>query len=198
MVRHVNLTENVQTVDVRLVGARPNIHKAGQRTNHEAVVDDDVLLNAESPVAAFEVARAVAFDAMAQHQVLSAKGARIGSACRKPSLWRACFSVVGGKRLLAANRRRSSREISMPKSRPWRVRRPIVGCADRSARRERRLRGVSRLPPRFPQPDLWGSEYFQAYPSTDRDLGSIAMDHRALRHHSFTSSSGKEQSAIQQ
>ena len=41
------------------------------------------------------------------------------------------------------------------------------------------------------------SEYFQAYPSTDRDLGSIAMDHRAFRHHSFTSSSGKEQSAIQ-
>ena len=54
--------------------------------------------------------------------------------------------------------------------------------------RERRLPGVSRLPPRFPQPALWGSEYFQAYPSTDRDLGSIAMDHRALRHHSFTSS----------
>ena len=50
----------------------------------------------------------------------------------------------------------------------------------------------------FPESDLLGSEYFQAYPSTDRDLGSIAMDHRALRHHSFTSSPGKEQSAIQQ
>jgi hypothetical protein len=50
----------------------------------------------------------------------------------------------------------------------------------------------------FLEPDLWRSEYFQAYPSTDRDLGSIAMDHRALRHHSFTSSPGKEQSAIQQ
>jgi hypothetical protein len=37
-----------------------------------------------------------------------------------------------------------------------------------------------------------------ASPSTGRDLGSIAMDHRALRHHSFTSSPGKEQSAIQQ
>jgi hypothetical protein len=50
----------------------------------------------------------------------------------------------------------------------------------------------------FLQEDLSRSEYFQAYPSTERDLGSIAMDHRALRHHSFTSSSGKEQSAIQQ
>jgi hypothetical protein len=50
------------------------------------------------------------------------------------------------------------------------------------------------LPPGGPL----GSEYFQAYPSVDRDLGSIAMDHRALRHHSFTSSSGKEQSALQQ
>jgi hypothetical protein len=48
------------------------------------------------------------------------------------------------------------------------------------------------------EPDLCGSEYFQAYPSTDRDLGSIAMDHRALRHNSFTNSPGKEQSAIQQ
>jgi hypothetical protein len=50
----------------------------------------------------------------------------------------------------------------------------------------------------FLHEDLAGSEYFQAYPSTDRDLGSIAMDHRALLHHSFTSSPGKEQSAIQQ
>ena len=32
----------------------------------------------------------------------------------------------------------------------------------------------------------------------DGYLGSIAMDHRALRHHSFTSCSGEEQSAIQQ
>ena len=47
-------------------------------------------------------------------------------------------------------------------------------------------------------PTKWGREYFQAYPSTDRDLGSIAMGHRALLHHSFTSSPGKEQSAIQQ
>ena len=31
------------------------------------------------------------------------------------------------------------------------------------------------------EPDLCGSEYFQAYPSTGRDLGSIAMDHRAVR-----------------
>jgi len=50
----------------------------------------------------------------------------------------------------------------------------------------------------FPRSGPLGREYFRAYPSTDRDLGSIAMDHRALRHHSFTSSSGKEQSAIQQ
>jgi hypothetical protein len=62
--------------------------------------------------------------------------------------------------------------------------------------RDRRLPG-SIIEASFPQPDLWGSEYFQAYPSTDRDLGSIAMDHRALLHHSFTSSPGKEQSAIQ-
>ena len=58
--------------------------------------------------------------------------------------------------------------------------------------------GVSLKSAEAPQPDLWGSEHFQAYPSTDRDLGSIAMDHRALLHHSFTSSPGKEQSAIQQ
>src|ERR1039457_3793027 len=44
--------------------------------------------------------------------------------------------------------------------------------------------GVSLKSAEAPQPDLWGSEHFQAYPSTDRDLGSIAMDHRALLHHS--------------
>jgi hypothetical protein len=34
------------------------------------VVDEDVLLNAESLVAAFEVVCTVALDAMAQHQIL--------------------------------------------------------------------------------------------------------------------------------
>jgi len=43
------------------------------------------------------------------------------------------------------------------------------------------------------KPDLCGSEYFQAYPSTDRDLGSIAMDHRALLRHSFTRCGYKNQ-----
>jgi hypothetical protein len=53
-------------------------------------------------------------------------------------------------------------------------------------------------PWKLPTPGPLGSEYLQAYPSTDWDVGSIAMDHRALRHHSFTSGSGKEQSAMQQ
>jgi hypothetical protein len=47
---------NGQTVDVRLVGARPNIHQAGERTNHEVVVDEDVRLNSKRLIAAFDVA----------------------------------------------------------------------------------------------------------------------------------------------
>ena len=59
-------------------GAR--MHQRVQRARHEAVVDEEVLLDRQPRIAALEVARAVAGHAMAQRQVLRAcRGAdRVG------------------------------------------------------------------------------------------------------------------------
>ena len=50
------------------------MHERLDGTGHKAVVDEEVLLNAELGVAAFEVAITVVLNTMAQHQVLSARG----------------------------------------------------------------------------------------------------------------------------
>jgi hypothetical protein len=104
---------------------------------------------------------------------------------------RASFESVGG----LERHLRDARFVTAKDDWPQR-------SSDRADYREgcftERVRPPPVQPLYFLQEDLSGSEYFQAYPSTDRDLGSIAMDHRALLHHSFTSSPGKEQSAIQQ
>ena len=48
------------------------MHQRLQRPRQEAVRDENILLEAELPVEAFEVAGAVVLDAMAQHQILRA------------------------------------------------------------------------------------------------------------------------------
>src|ERR1700746_3042606 len=53
------------------IGAR--MHQRLERAHHEAVIDEEVLFDAETRVASFEVAGAVAFNAMAERQVLSAR-----------------------------------------------------------------------------------------------------------------------------
>jgi len=60
----------------RVARVHQGVHAAG----HEAVVDEEVLFDAELRVAAFEVAGAVVLDAMAQYQILSAsrRADRIG------------------------------------------------------------------------------------------------------------------------
>ena len=52
---------------------RARMHQRLDGARHEAVVDEEVLLDAELRVAAFEVAGTVVLDAMAQHQILSAR-----------------------------------------------------------------------------------------------------------------------------
>ncbi len=56
------------------------MHERVYGARHEAVVDEEILFEAELRVVALEIAGAVAPDAMAQHQVLSAGGGanRIG------------------------------------------------------------------------------------------------------------------------
>ena len=49
------------------------MHQGLNGSCYEAVDDEEVLLHIELRVVAFEVAGAVAFDAMAQRQVLSAR-----------------------------------------------------------------------------------------------------------------------------
>src|SRR5713226_1812398 len=52
----------------------PRMHQRVYGTRHEAVVDEEILLDAELRVAAFEVAGTVVLDAMAQGKVLGARG----------------------------------------------------------------------------------------------------------------------------
>src|SRR5713101_7850295 len=59
---------------------QPRMHQRMYRASHEAVVDEEIFLDAELRVAAFEIAGAIILDAMAQYQVLSAgwRANRIG------------------------------------------------------------------------------------------------------------------------
>ena len=50
------------------------MHQRVYLARHEAVVDEEVFLDAELGVAAFEVAGAVILDAMAQDEILGASG----------------------------------------------------------------------------------------------------------------------------
>ena len=50
------------------------MHQRLERAGDEAIVDEEILLDAELRIAALEVARAVLPHAMAQHEVLSARG----------------------------------------------------------------------------------------------------------------------------
>src|SRR5579864_2757902 len=61
-------------------GVEPRMHQRMNRARHEAVVDEEVFLDAEFRVAALEIAGAVILDAMAQNQILSAgrRANRIG------------------------------------------------------------------------------------------------------------------------
>ena len=62
------------------------VHQPLHRRGHEAVVDEDVLLDAERRVAAFEVAGAVALDAVAQRRILRARRrANLGRPARTPA-----------------------------------------------------------------------------------------------------------------
>jgi len=94
------------------------MHQRLQTTRYEAVVDEKVFLNIERCVAMFEVTGAIVSDSMAKDQILSARGARIGSACTNPIRCNARLSVVGVEKLRATvNHRRSSAVISMPEYR---------------------------------------------------------------------------------
>src|ERR1700730_3189747 len=61
-------------------GVEPRMHQRMNRARHEAVVDEEIFLDAEFGVAPLEIASAVIFDAMAQNQILSAgrRANRIG------------------------------------------------------------------------------------------------------------------------
>jgi hypothetical protein len=50
------------------------VHQRCDTARHEAVVDENILVDAQRREAAFEVAGAVGLDAMAQRQVLGARG----------------------------------------------------------------------------------------------------------------------------
>ena len=50
------------------------MHQGLHFPGHEAVIDEEVLLHAELCIAAFKIAGAVVFDAMAEYQVLCAGG----------------------------------------------------------------------------------------------------------------------------
>src|ERR1035437_8427944 len=60
-------------MDFTYIGMRARMHERLYRPGHNAVYDEKVLLDAEPRVQAFEIAGPVVFDAMAQHQVLSAR-----------------------------------------------------------------------------------------------------------------------------
>jgi hypothetical protein len=50
------------------------VHQRFDTARHEAVVDENILVDAQRREAAFEVAGAVVLDAMAQRQVLGTRG----------------------------------------------------------------------------------------------------------------------------
>jgi len=62
---------------------RARMHQRLYRTGHEAVIDEEVLLDAELRVAAVQVVGTVILDAMAQHQVLSSRRSADGVGLHK-------------------------------------------------------------------------------------------------------------------
>ena len=58
----------------RNAAIRSWMHQCLYRVRHETVVDEEILLDAELRVTAFEVAGTVVLDSMAQNQILSAGG----------------------------------------------------------------------------------------------------------------------------
>ena len=80
----VHLTTLADELDQRLRPApapprparpvRARMHQRVQGSRHEAVVDEDVLLDVEGRVETFEVAGAVTLDAVSQGQILRARG----------------------------------------------------------------------------------------------------------------------------
>jgi hypothetical protein len=91
------------------------MHQGLQRSGHEAVIDEDVFLDAELAILLFEIAGTIVLHAMTQYQVLALAGAQIGSAWTEPALSKARFNVVGAQRLWAtAKRRRSSTVVGIP------------------------------------------------------------------------------------
>ena len=79
-------------------GVETGMHQRLQGSRDEAVDDEEILLDAELHVAAFEIARAIAVDAMAQNQILSAGRSANGIGLHEAHFVESAFQRGGRKK----------------------------------------------------------------------------------------------------